>query len=167
VKDDDPLSQHGRGILMAEAFSETVEYNDIGNEVSLSVKHDESVVKKTPEGFSSEEVLFPKKGDIVFKEGEKGNFLYYIASGRYKVLHNKKEVGSLSPVDLFMGEMAFLLNNRRSAAVVAEETGKLIKISRKSFVQVMKKYPHYGIFLSKLLARKIVRANEQHSVEEL
>ena len=167
VEDDDPLSQHGRGIIMAEAFSETVEYNDIGNEVSITVKHDESVIKKTPEGFSGEEVIYPKKGDVVFHEGEKGNFLYYISSGRYKVFHNKNEVGSLSPVDLFMGEMAFLLNNRRSAAVIAEEAGKLIKISRKSFVQVMKKYPHYGIFLSKLLARKIVRANEQHSVEEL
>ncbi|MCK5198136.1 MAG: cyclic nucleotide-binding domain-containing protein, partial [Spirochaetales bacterium] len=92
------------------------------------------------------------------------NFLYYIASGRYKVIFNNKVVGSLSPADMFMGEMAFLLNNKRSAAVYAEEQGKLIKISRKAFVQVMKKYPHYGIFLSKLLARKIVRANEQHSI---
>jgi anti-sigma regulatory factor (Ser/Thr protein kinase) len=167
VKDDDPLSQHGRGIIMAEAFSESVEYNDAGNEVRLRVKHDESVIRNTPEGFSGEEVLYPDRGDVVFKEGEKGNFLYYIASGRYQVFHNNKVVGSLSPADLFMGEMAFLLNNRRSAAVHAEEKGKLIKISRKSFVQVMKSYPHYGIFLSKLLARKIVRANEQHSIEEL
>jgi len=167
VNEDDPLSQHGRGIIMAEAFTESVEYNEIGNEVKTTIIHDASVIRKTPEGFSGEEVIYPKKGDIVFQEGEKGNFLYYIASGRYKVLHNKKEVGTLSPVDLFMGEMAFLLNNRRSAAVIAEDTGKLIKISRKSFVQVMKRYPHYGIFLSKLLARKIVRANEQHSVEEL
>ncbi len=163
VEDDDPLAQHGRGIIMAEAFSESLEYNDKGNRVNITILHDDSVVRTTPEGFSGEEVIYPDKGDTVFKEGEKGNFLYYIASGRYKVLHNNKVVGSLSPVDLFMGEMAFLLNNRRSAAVLTEENGKLIKISRKSFVQVMKKYPHYGIFLSKLLARKIVRANEQHS----
>ena len=167
IKDDDPLSQHGRGILMAEAFSESVEYNDIGNEAKITVKHDESVIKKTPEGFTDEEVIYPEMGDVVFQEGEKGNFLYYIASGRYTVFHNGKVVGSLSPADLFMGEMAFLLNNKRSAAVHAKEKGKLIKISRKSFVQVMKRYPHYGIFLSKLLARKIVRANEQHSIEEL
>ena len=167
VKEDDPLSQHGRGILMAEAFSESVKYNDIGNEVKITVKHDDSVIRKTPEGFSGEEVIYPGKGDVVFQEDEKGNFLYYIASGRYTVYHNGKVVGYLSPADLFMGEMAFLLNNKRSAAVYAEEKGKLIKISRKSFVQVMKRYPHYGIFLSKLLARKIVRANEQHSIEEL
>jgi len=152
---------------MAEAFSESVKYNDIGNEAKITVRHDDSVIRKTPEGFSGEEVIYPDKGDVVFHEGEKGNFLYYIASGRYTVFHNGKVVGSLSPADLFMGEMAFLLNNKRSAAVHAEEKGKLIKISRKSFVQVMKRYPHYGIFLSKLLARKIVRSNEQHSIEEL
>jgi len=167
IEDDDPLSQHGRGIIMAKAFSESVEYNEIGNEVKITVKHDDSVIRKTPEGFSGEEVIYPGKGDVVFQEDEKGNFLYYIASGRYTVYHNGKVVGYLSPADLFMGEMAFLLNNKRSAAVYAEEKGKLIKISRKSFVQVMKRYPHYGIFLSKLLARKIVRANEQHSIEEL
>ena len=48
IEDDDPLSQHGRGILMAEAFSESIEYNNIGNEVSITIKHDESIVRKTP-----------------------------------------------------------------------------------------------------------------------
>jgi CRP-like cAMP-binding protein len=58
-----------------------------------------------------------------------------------------------------MGEMSFLLNNRRSATVIADTEGKLVKITRRSFVSVIKDYPHYGIFLSKLLARKLVRAN--------
>ncbi len=163
VDDNDPFSQHGRGILMAENICESVTYNDKGNEVTVVFRHDESVAKKAPLGFAKEEAISPEPGDIIFREGEKGNFLYYISSGRYSVYHNGKIVGSASPADLFMGEMAFLLNNRRSATVKAEEKGKLIKISRKSFVQVMKRYPHYGIFLSKLLARKIVRANEQHS----
>ncbi len=163
VDENDPLSQHGRGILMAENLCESIEYNDIGNEVTVIFKHDESVAKEAPLGFAKEEAIYPASDDIIFKEGEKGNFLYYISSGRYNVYHNGKTVGVLTPADLFMGEMAFLLNNRRSAMVKAVEPGKLIKISRKSFVQVMKRYPHYGIFLSKLLARKIVRANEQHS----
>jgi len=55
--------------------------------------------------------------------------------------------------------MSFLLNKRRSAMVKADTSGKLIKISRKTFVSVIKDYPHYGIFLSKLLAKRLVRAN--------
>lgn len=163
VDENDPFSQHGRGILMAENICESISYNDKGNEVTVVFKHDQSVAKDAPLGFAREETLNPKAGDIIFKEGEKGNFLYYISSGVYSVHHKGKVVGSATPADLFMGEMAFLLNNRRSATVKTVEPGKLIKISRKTFVQVMKRYPHYGIFLSKLLARKIVRANEQHS----
>ncbi len=163
VDDNDPLSQHGRGILMAEKICESVTYNEKGNEVTVIFKHDQSVAKEAPLGFAEEEPLYTRAGDIIFKEGEKGNFLYYISSGVYSVHHKGKVVGSATPADLFMGEMAFLLNNRRSATVKTVEPGKLIKISRKAFVQVMKRFPHYGIFLSKLLARKLVRANEQHS----
>jgi len=164
VNDNDPFSQHGRGLMMAENICESVEYNKKGNKVTVVFKHDLSVAREAPLGFAKEEAIYPKEGDIIFKEGEKGDFLYYISSGRYTVFHNDKVVGVSTPSDLFMGEMAFLLNNRRSARVKAEEPGKLIKISRKAFVQVMKQYPHYGIFLSKLLARKLVRANEQHSI---
>lgn len=73
------------------------------------------------------------------------------------------KVGALGPEDIFVGEMSFLLNNRRSATVRAETEGKLVKISRRAFVTVIKEYPHYGIFLSKLLARKLVRANNRNS----
>ncbi len=160
---DDPLAYHGRGIRMAEMFCRQLRYNDKGNEVTLVVEHSEGAVRETPEGFSGEEILNPRKGDVVFREGERGDFLYYISSGQFSVFHNEQQVGTLSPADIFMGEMSFLLNNRRSAKVIAEDDGKLIKISRKSFVEVMKNYPHYGIFLSKLLARKLVRSNEERT----
>jgi anti-sigma regulatory factor (Ser/Thr protein kinase) len=157
---DDPLAHHGRGIKMAEIFCRHLAYNDKGNEVTLTVEHSADAAKETPQGFSDAEVIQPKKGDVVFKEGEQGDFLYYISSGRFSVTHKGTPVGSLSPADIFMGEMSFLLNNKRSATVVADGDAKLVKISRKSFVEVMKHYPHYGIFLSKLLARKLVRSNE-------
>ena len=121
--------------------------------------HDESVTRDTPAGFSDEEVVGVRKGDIIFREGESSNFLYYISGGNFSVFHKAKHVGMLTTADIFMGEMSFLLNNRRSATVRAEGEGKLLKISRKSFVAVIKEFPHYGIFLSKLLARKLVRAN--------
>lgn len=162
--EDDPLAYHGRGIRMAELFCRDLRYNDKGNEVTLVVNHSEGAVRETPEGFSGEEIILPRKGDVVLREGERGDFLYYISSGRFSVYHNDKQVGTLSPADIFMGEMSFLLNNRRSAKVIADDDGKLIKISRKAFVEVMKHYPHYGIFLSKLLARKLVRSNEERAM---
>ncbi len=150
---------HGRGITMAAHFAESLGYNNKGNEATLIIKHDVSVYKRTPEGFLDEESIFTKKDDIVFYEGEPSNFLYYISSGKFSVFHKSRHVGMLGPDDIFMGEMSFLLGNRRSATVRAETEGKLVKITKKTFLSTMKEYPHYGLFLSRLIARKLVRAN--------
>jgi hypothetical protein len=164
VAEQDLLHPHGRGIAMAEGLCEHLEYNEKGNRVTMVVAHEENAEKRAPEGFSGEETVHTSEGQVVFREGERGDFLYYIASGHFVVSHKDKEVGRLTPADVFMGEMSFLLNNKRSATVIAQDEGKLVRISRRSFVQAMKQYPHYGIFLSKLLASKLARSNERKLV---
>jgi anti-sigma regulatory factor (Ser/Thr protein kinase) len=158
----DMLSLHGRGIKLATMLYE-LKYNKRGNQAALIVKHDPAMEQDIPLGFSREQALAVKKGDIVLKEGEPSDFLYYISSGRYTVFHNRKQVGALSPQDIFMGEMSFLLNQRRSATIRAETEGKLILLTRKAFVQAIRRYPHYGIFLSKLLAKRLVRSNDRNA----
>jgi CRP-like cAMP-binding protein len=130
-----------------------------GNAVLVQIKHEKDASREAPEGFSGEEMLYMKKGNIVCKEGEIGDSLYYISSGRYSVWHRDKIVGTLDPSDIFMGEMSFFLNNERSATVIAETDGIMIKVPRKNFIDIIKKYPQYGLFLSKLLSRKLARAN--------
>ncbi|MDR2470949.1 MAG: cyclic nucleotide-binding domain-containing protein [Treponema sp.] len=161
VSEQDEYSLHGRGIRMAASFSHELKYNARGNQVALIIQHDVSVEHEVPAGFSREQIVNVKKGDTVLKEGEPSDYLYYISSGTYEVLHNGKPVGSLSPQDIFMGEMAFLLNQRRSATIKATSPGKLILLTQKAFTNVIREYPHYGIFLSKLLAKRLVRSNEQ------
>jgi anti-sigma regulatory factor (Ser/Thr protein kinase) len=165
VEKEGPYSLHGRGIKMARLFAHKLYYNKKGNKVFIVVNHEHAPTRKTPEGFSSEEVLQVKPGDIIFKEMESSNFLYYISSGRFSVYNSNRLIGRLGPEDIFMGEMSFLLNNRRSATVIAETEARLVKISRRAFVSVVKEYPHYGIFLSKLIARKLVRANVRNARE--
>ncbi|MDR0624737.1 MAG: ATP-binding protein [Treponema sp.] len=159
----DIMSLHGRGIKLASAFSSELKYNEKGNQVTLIIKHDGSVEHEVPVGFSHEQVVKVKKGDIVLREDEPSDYLYYIVSGKYSVFHNLKQVGTLSSQDIFMGEIAFLLNQRRSASVRAEGPGKLILLTRKTFVSIIREYPHYGIFLSKLLAKRLVRSNDQNA----
>ncbi len=60
-----------------------------------------------------------------------------------------------------MGEMSFLLSNRRSATVVAKGPCNLIKISKQDFVNLIKGSPHYGIFLARLLAQRLARLNSR------
>jgi CRP-like cAMP-binding protein len=163
VAEQDMMSLHGRGIKLASMFSHEIKYNDKGNQVTLIVKHDLSMEYDIPLGFSKEQVITVKKGQIVLKEEDPSDFLYYISSGQYSVFHNRKQVGSLSPQDIFMGEMSFLLNQKRSATIRADTEGKLILLSRKAFVNVIRQHPHYGIFLSKLLAKRLVRSNDRNA----
>jgi anti-sigma regulatory factor (Ser/Thr protein kinase) len=163
IAEQDVLSLHGRGIRLASMFSHEVKYNARGNQVSLIIKHDPAIEHEIPLGFSKEQVIKVAKGDIVLKEGEPSDFLYYISSGQYSVFHNRKQVGSLSPQDIFMGEMSFLLNQKRSATIRADSDGKLIFLSRKAFVSVIREFPHYGIFLSRLLAKRLVRSNDRNA----
>lgn len=156
-----PEMLHGRGILLAKALVKKLAYNKKGSAVTITVAHDFTVLRDSPQGFSGEEVLVPSPGEIIFREGEDSDFLYYISSGTYAASLGGTVVGTIVPGDIFMGEMAFLLNNKRSVTVTATTKGKLIKVSRKSFLNVVREYPHYGIFLSKLLARKLARANRE------
>ncbi|GHV84810.1 cyclic nucleotide-binding protein [Spirochaetia bacterium] len=161
VSEQDDYSLHGRGIKMAASLSSELKYNAKGNQVALIINHDTSVEHEVPVGFSREQIVNVKKGDTVLREGEPSDYLYYISSGTYEVFHNDKLVGTLSPQDIFMGEMSFLLNQRRSATIKATSSGKLILLTQKTFINVIREYPHYGIFLSKLLAKRLVRSNEQ------
>ena len=161
IKKQSDLSLHGRGIKMAMKLFQKLKYNAKGNQVALIVEHDSSVEYEVPVGFVKEEVVFVKKGDIVLKEGDPSDCLYYISSGTYEVLHDDKRVGILSTQDIFMGEMSFLLNKRRSATIRATSSGKLIHLTQKNFINIIREYPHYGVFLSKLLAKRIVRSNKQ------
>jgi anti-sigma regulatory factor (Ser/Thr protein kinase) len=163
ISTQDTLSLHGRGIKMASMYASELRYNDAGNQVTMIVRHDANVEQDVPVGFTRGKVLTVKKGDIVLREDEPSDYLYYIISGTYSVYHNLKKVGSLSPQDIFMGEMSFLLNQRRSASVRADGPGKLILLTRRNFVDVIRLYPHYGIFLSKLLAKRLVRSNDRNA----
>ncbi|MDR2019280.1 MAG: cyclic nucleotide-binding domain-containing protein [Treponema sp.] len=163
IAGQDQMSLHGRGIKMAALFSQELKYNSTGNRVALILRHDSSVEHEIPLGFSKEQVLLVKPGEIIIREGEPSDNLYYISSGKYSVFHNRKQVGSLSPQDIFMGEMSFLLGQKRSASIRADTQGKLILLPRRNFINVIREYPHYGIFLSKLLAKRLVRSNDQNA----
>ncbi|MCL2266394.1 MAG: cyclic nucleotide-binding domain-containing protein [Treponema sp.] len=161
MKKQSDYSLHGRGIRMAAKLSHKLKYNSKGNQVSLIVNHDKSVDSEVPAGFTKEKAIHVKAGDVVMREGERSDSLYYISSGAYEVIHNDKKVGSLSAQDIFMGEMSFLLDQRRSATIKAVSEGKLILLTQKTFINIIREYPHYGVFLSKLLAKRIMRSNDQ------
>jgi anti-sigma regulatory factor (Ser/Thr protein kinase) len=149
--------QHGRGIFMASHFLSDLSYNNKGNEVRFHLKHNSDEENLVPDMFQDlEEVTF-KRRQIVFEEGEKSSYLYYIVSGKFDVFSGDKKISTLTPADIFVGEMSFLLGNRRTATVRSAGRGTLIKIGKEQFINAIKERPYYGLFLARLLSQRLVR----------
>jgi anti-sigma regulatory factor (Ser/Thr protein kinase) len=154
---------HGRGIFMSMHSADTLLYNQKGNEVMVEFGHNGKAERVIPPGFIENEPRSLAKGEVVFRENTTGDHIYYIVSGEYEVFVGKKKIARLTPAEVFMGEMSFLLGNRRTATVIAATAGKLVEISRHAFTEAVKKYPNYGIFLSKMLARRLRDNNRRYA----
>lgn len=152
---------HGRGISLSGSLVSDLRYNEIGNEVTFDVENLQNTSNNVPGIMIPFKTIDYGRHEIVCRQNDPSNDLYFIVSGRYGVYANGKLISVLTPNDMFIGEMAFLLNDRRSATIMSAGEGKLIRIPKVSFVNLIRKNPHYGIFLSKLLAQRVVRQNQR------
>lgn len=154
----DPTEElHGRGISMSMDLAKRVSYNEKGNEVSFEIPNQMNSVNTIPGIIEPFATIEYKDKDIICRENERSNDLFFIVSGRFAVYAQKKLTTVLTPNDMFIGEMAFLLNDRRTATILAVGDCRLIKIPKTAFLTLIRKNPHYGIFLSKMLAQRLQR----------
>ena len=152
---------HGRGIQLSKGMVDSITYNEKGNQVTVHIKNQQNTSNAIPGLIRTFETLTFKDKEIICRQNEPSNDLYFIVTGRYAVYSGRKLVSVLTPNDMFIGEMAFLLNNRRSATVLASGNCKLIRIPKKDFLNMIRKNPHYGIFLSKMLAQRLVNQTQR------
>ncbi|PIE98873.1 MAG: cyclic nucleotide-binding protein [Treponema sp.] len=152
---------HGMGIKMSQNMVKELTYNDIGNAVYFEILNQKNTANLTPAILRSQQVLSFRHMQIVCKENEESNDIFYICSGKYAVYVDNKLLTVMTPADIFIGEMAFLLNDKRSATIVAIGEGTLIRMDKMKFMRLMEQYPHYGIFLAKLVAQRLVVQSRQ------
>ncbi len=146
---------HGRGISLSRSFVKNLSYNEKGNQVTFQIANQVNSVNAVPGIMKPFDVVEYKDKQIVFKQDDLSNDLFFIVEGRFGVYVNLKLNTVLTPSDMFIGEMAFLLNDRRTATIMAIGNCKLIKVPKTAFLSLIRKNPHYGIFLSKMLAQRL------------
>jgi len=152
---------HGRGIVMTQDAAQNLSYNEKGNKVSFEFNHQRNQSNLRPKLLKDKEEIHYKAGDFVFEYGAVSNYLVYIVSGSYSVIDkNGNQFAKLVPNDIFIGEMAFLLGNVRTATVQAQYPGTVIKLTKDEFIERIQKYPYYGLFLSRLLAQRLATNNK-------
>jgi CRP-like cAMP-binding protein len=100
-----------------------------------------------------------RKGKPVIDQGHSGTDVYFITEGRFKVLSyspNGRQVDYriLDPGDHF-GELAALTPGPRTASVVAETHGTLVKVSAKDFRDLLEASPQASLWLARRFASQI------------
>ena len=104
-----------------------------------------------------------RKGDIIFSEGDSGETLHIIKSGKVKIIKYTKEgktktLAILKEKDSF-GEMAILTRDARSATVEALMDVVTISLSKENFIQLIKQEPSIPMQIIKTLSQRLARAD--------
>ena len=105
-----------------------------------------------------------RAGDVLFREGEKGEEMYVVQSGLVQVL---KKVGNEEERPLatlgrgeFLGEMAILNNKPRTATAVVLEDARCLVIDGRTLEAMISKSPEIAMRLIKKLAGRLDAADE-------
>jgi CRP/FNR family transcriptional regulator, cyclic AMP receptor protein len=105
------------------------------------------------------------RGSIVFHEGDRGDCLCVILSGRVKVslvgAHGRETIVRVLERLDFLGEMALIDEAPRSATVMAIEAVEVMEIARAPFLTLMQQQPAIALKVMGQLARALRRADEQ------
>jgi CRP/FNR family cyclic AMP-dependent transcriptional regulator len=107
------------------------------------------------------------KGEILFKEGDKGDYICFVLDGVIDVL--KKSVTGDSvviavlPKGRSFGEMSILDNFPRSATAKARVKSSFLTLTRISFDKILKDYPQIGITILKGISRLLSQNLRQTS----
>ncbi len=103
-------------------------------------------------------------GTALFQEGDRGEEMYIIQSGKVKISKRlrgvEKTLATLEKGEFF-GEMAILNDKPRSAAAETVEDSDLLVIDRKTFDTLIRGNPEITIRFIKRLADRLREANEQ------
>lgn len=97
-------------------------------------------------------------GAVVFEEGDPGDALYVVVTGRLLARQDGRLLGDLrrgEPV----GEMALLTGEPRSASVTAARDSTLLRLSRQDFEALVADSPHLAIGLARGIVRRLDRGN--------
>ncbi|KAI8610830.1 cyclic nucleotide-binding-like protein [Chytriomyces sp. MP71] len=78
--------------------------------------------------------------DFLFQQGDPGNELFFMLSGKTTAFVNGVERGAFYEGDFF-GEIAFLKSTKRAATVQAAFPTMVYRLGKKEFVRIMAEFP--------------------------
>ena len=108
-----------------------------------------------------------EKNAIVVEEGLAGDYMYVIQEGRAKVTKEsedgREKIMNFLEAGAFFGDMALLDAAPRSASVKTLEPTRLLALSRRDFLNLLRESPGLAYAVIEELTRRLRDTNEQAS----
>ena len=114
--------------------------------------------KETIEVIDRMERINFSQGDVIFEEGDQGDWFFIVREGKVDVLKKRKWlkdklVKELGPEDFF-GEFALFLNHTRMATLKAAEDTVCFVLFKNKFKEQVDKYPEFKREIEKLIEER-------------
>jgi CRP-like cAMP-binding protein len=108
-----------------------------------------------------------RQGEVIFKEGDPGDRLYFILSGKVSVIRapGAKQIATLGPGDIF-GEIALFVNQTRNATVVTETAAKVWELPKRDFDYLLDRYPALQKAFRRIVRERIHDLSQKEAVPE-
>ncbi len=101
-------------------------------------------------------------GSLLFQEGESGDAVYFVLSGRLTVVVTRDDgqevrIGEVGPGES-VGEMALLSGEPRMATVRALEDSQLLRLSKAGYDTLVARAPHTLAVFARVMAGRLARS---------
>jgi len=96
-----------------------------------------------------------EKGKEIFLEGDDSQDLFVLVSGQLDILKGNKKIVEITEKGSLFGEMSFLLGEKRTATVKANNDVKTIRIPKEEATTFLHEFPDVASEITKLLAKRL------------
>ena len=102
-------------------------------------------------------------GEALVRQGDDADALYFVESGRFRVVINKKRIVAHIETGEAVGELAFFAGGKRTADVVATRDSRVREVSRLAFDEIAARYPELNVAMLKLVSERLAVATARTS----
>src|SRR3954452_8057962 len=107
-----------------------------------------------------------RAGEWLWRQGDPGDSLYVVLTGRLEVVLETQEGGQAPFLRVLrivgrgqaVGELALLTDSTRSASVRARRDSELLRVSREAFERLLNERPAFAVALTRVLGRQLREA---------
>lgn len=109
-------------------------------------------------------------GEILFKQNEQADYLFFVISGRLKATVINADGISINVGEIIrgetVGEMAIFTGEPRSATVTALRDSVLVQLTKQLFTEIITHYPQVAVNVTKLIIHRLQKTQQLHNYKK-